>query len=531
MIGPGTIDNAQDAEGKPLLELHGITKLFGSTLANDHISLTIERAEIHALLGENGAGKSTLMNLLYGLYRPDSGTIDVGGRRVEINSPRDAASLGIQMVHQHFMLGLPFTVAENVVLGNEPHRLRFLLDSKKAADQVRALSERYGLQVDPNARIESLSVGERQRVEILKALYREAEILILDEPTAVLTPPETEQLFAVMRRLRADNKSVIFISHKLREVLSIADRITVLRRGQLISTCAAKQATERELIEMMVGHLVDWQPTEASPGVGPCLLEVRNLQFTDRRARVEIVKNVSFEIRAGEILGIAGVEGNGQRELVEILCGLRPASGGTLTLDQKNLIHASPREIMEAGVACIHEDRQAIGIIGDFTLAENLILGKHCYRPFARNQMLDGKAIEEHAQTLVQTFDVRPGTTELKAKYLSGGNQQKLVAGRELSSNRVKLLIAAQPSRGLDVSATMFIYQKLREMRNKGTAVLLISADLDELKLLSDRIAVIFRGEIVACKPSLEFTDTELGALMLRGRPAADACVGTQCIR
>jgi len=505
------------------VEIRGITKRFGTTLANDCIDLDIRRGEIHALLGENGAGKSTLMNILYGLYRPDAGSIHVNGRRVEINSPRDAAALGIQMVHQHFMLGLPFSVAENLVLGLEPLEAGFLLDRRKAEAVVRALSKQYGLDVDPRARVESLSVGVRQRVEILKALYRGAQILILDEPTTVLAPLEIAALFKVMRRLKAEGKTVIFITHKLREVMAVADQVTVLRHGRVIGTRLIDEVDEDILVEMAVGRLVEADSSSASTTRGEIVLRVQGLHAVDPHRGVEVLCGINLEVRAGEILGIAGIEGNGQSELVEVLTGLRPAAGGSICLDGTELVGRPPRWIMEHGLVCIHEDRQSRGLVGDFTVSENLVLGEQCHPHFRRGPILDAKAVLDRAQQLVRDFDIRPPRPDMQAKYLSGGNQQKLVTARELSTERVRLLVASQPCHGLDVPTTIFIHRKLREKRDAGTAVLLLSADLDEVKLLSDHIAVIHQGKIVATGPTGTFSDAELGALMLRGQPEAEA--------
>jgi ABC-type uncharacterized transport system ATPase subunit len=504
------------------LSIHDITKRFGATVANDHINLDIGRGEIHAILGENGAGKTTLMNMLYGLYKPDAGSISVYGQPVSIDSPREASALGIQMVHQHFMLGLPFTVAENLVIGYEPTQGGVLLDLRKARDAVRTLSDRYGLNVDPDTRIRSLSVGLRQRVEILKALYREARILILDEPTAVLSPLEIAELFAIMRRLKSEDKTVLFITHKLHEVMSIADRVTALRHGRLVGTHDVDEVTEEQLVQMMVGRLIEPETPDAVTGGGHPVLQINELSASDPLRGVEVLHNLNLEAKAGEILGIAGVEGNGQSELVEVLIGLRPIGSGRVVLDGKIINGLSPRRIMECGVACIHEDRQSRGLIGDFTISENLILGEQYRAPYRKGVTLESDTIATHAQKLIESFDIRPRDPDILAKYLSGGNQQKLVAARELSNRHMRLLIASQPTRGLDVGATRFIHRQLRIMRERGAAVLLISADLDEVKLLSDRIAIIYKGEIVATGARGTFTDTELGVLMMRGRHEVD---------
>ena len=505
------------------IELRGVTKRFGPTLANDRIDLDIRQGEIHAILGENGAGKSTLMNILYGLYRPDAGSITVYGQPAQIHSPREATALGIQMVHQHFMLGMPFSVAENLVIGHEPRKVAGLLDRKQAEETARSLSRRYGLDVDPKSRVESLPVGVRQRVEILKALYRAARILILDEPTAVLTPPEIVELFEIMRRLKTEQKTVIFITHKLREVMSVADRVTVLRHGRLVGTHPIAQVSEEMLVEMMVGRLVEAEASGEAAIGGKTVLQVRGLRAPGHQPGVEALRGVDLDILEGEILGIAGVEGNGQTELVEALVGLRPATAGEIRLDDVSINGRSPRKILERGLVCIHEDRQARGVIGEFTVEENLILGEHYQPPLKRTLFLDREAIQGRTRTLIRDFDIRPPRPDMKAKYLSGGNQQKLVVAREVSARRLRLLIASQPTRGLDVGATQFIHRKLRELRDAGVALLLVSADLDEVKLLSSRIAVMYRGEIIADRAGGAYRDAELGALMLRGRQTTEA--------
>ncbi|MCJ7533772.1 MAG: ABC transporter ATP-binding protein [Anaerolineales bacterium] len=509
------------------LEIRGITKYFGFLAANDHINLAIGQGEIHAILGENGAGKSTLMNILYGLYQPDAGTIRVYGKQVKIHSPREATALGIQMVHQHFMLGLPFTVAENLVLGNEPLTRGMLLDKRRAETIVRTLSARYGLEVNPNTYVENLSVGEMQRVEILKALYRQANILILDEPTAVLTPLETRDLFKVMQRLKEDQKTVIFITHKLREVMEVADRVTVLRQGLVVGTHEIHMVNETKLVEMMVGKLIQFEPSLEKSCPGAPVLQMRDVWFSDPHKKIDTLSRITLDIRAGEILGIAGVEGNGQAELVEILIGLLRPRKGSIQLQGLELIRLSPRRIMEAGVACIHEDRQVKGLIVDFSVSENLILGDHYYPPNRHGLMLNHSAIDEISSKSIAAFDIRPPNPKVLVRFLSGGNQQKLILARELREKNIKLLIASQPSRGLDVNATIFVHQTIRRFRAKDCAILLISADLDEIKQLSDRIAVLYRGEIVALGPKESFSDVELGSLMLIGHKPTSTEVAT----
>ncbi len=502
----------------PALEVQGITKRFGTTLANDNIDLKIEQGEIHAILGENGAGKTTLMNILYGLYTPDAGIIRVAGSPVEIKSPRDATSLGIQMVHQHFMLGMPFSVADNLVLGLEPTRAGVLIDRQAAVSIVHNLSERFGLKVDPHAIVRDLSVGEMQRVEILKALFREARILILDEPTAVLTPLEIKDLFDVMRRLKANQKPVIFITHKLREVMAVADRVSVLRQGKLVGTHPINEVTEARLIELMVGKSVRQETTERVTVTGEPVLRVQNLSVVDKRRKITLLREISLVVNAGEILGIAGVEGNGQTELVDTLNGLIKAQSGSAKLNGLELLGLSPRKIMEAGLTCIHEDRLRKGLVTDFTVSENLILGAHYLEPIRQRLMMNQNKIAQICGNLIQDFDIRPPAPKMLVKYLSGGNQQKLILARELNTRGMKLLIASQPTRGLDVSATIFVHRTLHDLRDNGIGVLFISADLDEIRLLSDRIAVMYRGEIVATGGCDDFTDARLGSLMLTGQ-------------
>jgi general nucleoside transport system ATP-binding protein len=499
------------------LEIQGITKSFGELVANDHIDLAIGQGEIHAILGGNGAGKSTLMNILSGLYQSDAGILRVYGNQVKIRSPREAAALGIQMVHQHFMLGMPFTVSENLVLGNEPRSKGLFLNRKRANAIVSELSERYGLAINPNARVENLSVGEMQRVEILKALYREANILILDEPTAVLTPPETKDLFKVMRRLKEEQKTVIFITHKLREVMEVADRITVLRQGKVVNTLDVHEVDEAKLVEMMVGKLIQPESSMRKANFGPPVLEVHDVWFSDPHKKIDTLCGITLNVCAGEILGIAGVEGHGQTELVETLVGLMHPRKGSIKLQGVELTGLSPRKIMENGVACIHEDRHAKGLILDFSVNENLTLGDHYYPPNCRSWMLNQNAIADFCSKAIKSYDIRPSNPKTLVRYLSGGNQQKLILARELKEKNTKLLIASQPSRGLDVNATSFIHQMIRNFREKGCAVLLISADLDEIKQLSDRIAVIYQGKIVGLDLKETFSDAEIGSLMLTG--------------
>jgi simple sugar transport system ATP-binding protein len=499
----------------PILELAGITKRFPGIVANDRVSLDLRAGEVHALLGENGAGKSTLMNVLYGLYDPDEGEIRVKGEKVSFSSPRAAIDHGIGMVHQHFMLIPVMTVAENVVLGTEPTEAGVLLDYGEAHAKVAELASSFGFAVDPDARIEDITVGQQQRVEILKALYRKADILILDEPTAVLTPQEAQELFAILKDLVAEGMSVIFISHKLNEVLDIADRITVLRRGKVIETLPAAGATEENLARLMVGRdvLLRVEKSPASPGEP--LLRVTDLSVRDDRD-VEKVRGVSFEVREGEIVGIAGVDGNGQTELIDALAGLRNPESGEIELAGEECMRATVREQYDRGIGHIPQDRQRRGLVLDFSIAENVALHDFRKPPNARFGWLSPKRLVERARRLIREFDVRGGGADSKASALSGGNQQKVILAREIDRDP-KLLIAAQPTRGLDVGAIEFVHRRLIEERDEGRAVLLVSLELDEILSLSDRILVMFEGEIVGEFPP-SATEEELGLAMTGGR-------------
>jgi general nucleoside transport system ATP-binding protein len=502
----------------PLLELRGITKRFPGVLANDKVDLDLLHGEVHALLGENGAGKSTLMNILYGLYTPDEGEIVLGGKPIELGSTKAAIEHGIGMVHQHFMLIPVMTVAENIVLAIEPRHRAVLLDYDAARKRVRELSERYGLAVDPDARIDRITVGQQQRVEILKALYRGAEILILDEPTAVLAPQEAQELFEILRSLKSQGKSIIFISHKLNEVLEVADRITVLRRGVVVDTIPAAGATEEGLARMMVGRevllRVDKRPAEP----GAPLLAVEGLTVTDDRG-LEAVRDVSFEVRAGEIVGLAGVDANGQSELIDAIAGLRPAAAGRVVIDGKDVTNLTAREALEAGVGHIPEDRHRRGLVLPFSLTENLALHNYRYEPDSRRGFLNLRAMVQRARRLLKEFDVRGGRPPTPAGALSGGNQQKVVLAREIDGEP-KVLIAAQPTRGLDVGAIEFVHRRLVEQRDAGRAVFLVSLELEEILSLSDRILVIYEGRIVGEFPPTA-TEEELGFAMTGGRRQA----------
>jgi len=502
-----------------VLEMRGIRKEFPGTLANDDVSLDVRRGEVHALLGENGAGKSTLMNILYGLYRPDAGEILVNGRTVEFGSARDAISTGIGMVHQHFMLIPVMTVAENIVLGVEP-RKGLLLDERTAERRVHDLSERFGLAVDPAALVSDITVGQQQRVEILKALYRGADILILDEPTAVLTPQEAHELFEIIRSLQADGKSIIFISHKLNEVLEIADRITVLRRGRKIETVPSDGATEESLARAMVGRDVLLRVEKAPAQPGDVLLSVEDLHVRDERG-IEKVRGVSLEVRAGEIVGVAGVDGNGQTELIDAITGLMKSESGTIRVAGEEVRDASAREMLDAGVGHIPEDRQRRGLVLEFSIAENIALHDYAKPPDSKWSWLFPSRLVARARGLITEFDIRGGGPLTAAGGLSGGNQQKVVAAREIARDP-KVLIAAQPTRGLDVGAIEYLHRRLVTERDEGRAVLLISLELEEILSLSDRILVIYEGEIVG-EHDASVSEEQIGFEMLGGRerPAA----------
>jgi simple sugar transport system ATP-binding protein len=496
-----------------LLELRGITKRFPGVVANDDVSFDLRKGEVHALLGENGAGKSTLMNILYGLYHPDEGEIRMNGRPVRINSPREAIDLGIGMVHQHFMLIPVMTVAENIVLASEPTSGPFL-DVDEAKRRVSDISKRFGLAVRPEARVESISVGQQQRVEILKALYRGAEILILDEPTAVLTPQEAQELFDVIRSLKAQGESIIFITHKLNEVLEIADRITVLRRGKTVDTVPREGASEDGLARMMVGRDVLLRVEKKPAEPGRPLLRVDDLFVRDLRG-LEAVRGVSLEVRAGEIVGIAGVDGNGQSELIDALTGLAKPDSGRIVLADEDVTSEGARELLDAGMGHIPEDRQVRGLVLDFTLAENLALHEYREEPDSRWGWLYPRRMIERAAEALRAFDVRGGGPQTRASSLSGGNQQKVVVARELG-REPKVLIAAQPTRGLDVGAIEFIHRRLVEERDEAKGILLVSFELDEILSLSDRILVMYEGRIVGEYPP-DVTHEELGIAMTGG--------------
>jgi simple sugar transport system ATP-binding protein len=476
------------------LELVDITKRFGSLVANDGVSITVAEGEIHGLLGENGAGKSTLMNVLFGLLQPDHGEIRIGGEPVSITNPGDAVRAGIGMVHQHFMLVPVFTVAENVVLGLEPTRARVFFDRRKAAADIRRLSAEYGLEVDPDALVEDLPVGVQQRVEILKALQRHARVLILDEPTSVLTPQETESLFRIMRSLAASGRSILFITHKLKEVLAVADRITVMRLGKVVGTTTPAESGEHELAALMVGRSVELTVRKDRANPGEPVLRLRGVTVHNERG-LTAVTDLDLDVRAGEIVALAGVQGNGQTELVEAITGLRHIESGSISVAGRDLSHATPRQVIHAGVAHVPEDRQADGLVLPLPIADNLVLDLYGDAPFAGRLSRDLRTVHSNAEEKVREFDIRARSVDDPASSLSGGNQQKVVLARELTMP-LKVLVASQPTRGLDVGSIEYVHQRIVAERDKGVAVLIVSSELDEVLALGDRIAVMSRGRI-----------------------------------
>jgi len=509
-----------DARRK-VLEMRHITKRFPGIVANDDVSLDLYEGEVHALLGENGAGKSTLMNILYGLYHPDEGEIEIMGKPVRLGTPSAAIDAGVGMVHQHFMLIPVMTVAENIVLGMEPKHEGVILDTGEANERVQEISERFGLAVDPRAKIEDITVGQQQRVEILKALYRNADILVLDEPTAVLTPQEARELFEIVRSLTAQGKSIIFISHKLNEVTEIADRITVLRRGKLIETISAEGATEQGLAELMVGRNVLLRVEKSASHPTEPLLEVEGLHVFDDRA-IEKVRGLSFQVRAGEIVGIAGIDGNGQTELIDAMSGLRKIAAGVVKLGGVDVTNEGVYDHYNAGLGHVPEDRQRRGLVLEFSIAENLALQNYRHEPDSKLGWLYPRRLLDRARRLITEFDIRGGGPGTPGGALSGGNQQKVVLAREIDRDP-RVLIAAQPTRGLDVGAIEFVHRRLVEERDEGRGVLLISLELEEILSLSDRILVMFEGEIMGEFPPTA-TEEELGVAMIgggRGKEAA----------
>ena len=500
-----------------MLELRAITKRFGEVLANDHIDIRVEPGTIHAIVGENGAGKSTAMRIAYGFYTADSGEILVDGQPRQIQTPHDAIRLGIGMVHQHFMLVDTMTVAENIVLGAEPGSAA-AIDLSKASEEIRALSNEFRLSVDPNALVHDLSVGQQQRVELLKALYRHARLLILDEPTAVLTPQEVEEFFTILRRMREQGKTVIIITHKLSEVLAISDDVTVMRDGRVVGRVKTAETNAAELARMMVGRdvLLRVEKPDAEPG--ETVLSLRHLTVSVSGGERGL-RDVSFDVRAGEIVGVAGVEGNGQTELIEVLAGLVPAAqvGGNVLFRERDITRTNARERYEMGIAHVPEDRHRRGLLLDFDLSENSILGLHYRKPaVSAGPLLDLRGIRARAQEIIRDFDVRPANPDLPARALSGGNQQKLIIGREFGLNP-KLLLISQPTRGVDIGAIEFIHRKLVELRDDGCAILLVSAELEEVTSLADRLLVIYHGRIVGEVDPKQTTQEEIGLLMTGG--------------
>ena len=506
--------------GTPVLEVRGITKRFPGVIANQDVDLVLNAGEIHCLLGENGAGKSTLVNVVFGLYQPDEGEILVDGEAVRFTNSADAIARGIGMVHQHFQLIPVFSVVENVVLGNESTKGAFLdLDSARA--RILDIGERYGLHVDPDAKVGDLSVGEQQRVELVKALYREADILILDEPTAVLTPGEVDDFFAVIRNLVDQGKSIIFITHKLREVLAVADRISVLRGGRLVGSADPSEATQQSLANLMVGRDVVFQVEKGAASPGEAVLSVRGMTVEDDRG-LRAIEGLDLEVRAGEIFGVAGVEGNGQRELVEALSGMRTKRAGTMHITDTDATRMTPRQITELGVAHIPEDRNKHGVVGAYSISDNMVLNRYHHAPFARRWFRNPAAARAEAVELIDKFDIRTPGPDVAVETLSGGNQQKVVVARELTGD-VKLILVAQPTRGLDVGSIEFIHKQFIALRDAGAAILLVSAELDEILSLSDRIGVLYRGSIVGTFDGADATREQLGLLMASGaQPPAE---------
>ena len=502
------------AERVPILEITGITKTFPGVIANEDVDLVLHEGEIHCLLGENGAGKSTLMNVVFGLYHPDAGTIRVRGEEVTFSGVADAIARGIGMVHQHFQLIPVFTVAENVILGDELTNGAFL-DLNEARRRIRDIGERYGLDVDPDAKVGDLSVGAQQRVELVKALFREADILILDEPTAVLTPGEVDDFFAIVRSLVDQGKSIIFITHKLREVLAVADRITVLRGGRVAGSADPNEATQQSLANLMVGRDVVFQVEKSAAAPTDVVLRIRDLGVDDDRG-LRAIDGLSLNVRAGEIFGVAGVEGNGQRELIEAVTGMRPVEHGSVEILGRDATNKNPRAITRMGTAHVPEDRSKHGLVGSYSIADNVVLNRYNTAPFVKRWVRQTAAIDAEAARLVEQYDVRTPGIHVPVDNLSGGNQQKVIIARELSGD-VKVLFVAQPTRGLDVGSIEFIHNQIIALRDEGVAVLLVSAELDEILSLSDRIGVLYRGALVGEVDGSDASREELGFLMATG--------------
>ncbi|KAA2397813.1 ABC transporter ATP-binding protein [Bacillus cereus] len=497
-----------------VIEMNNITKVFPGIVANDDITLQVKQGEIHALLGENGAGKSTLMNVLFGLYQPEQGEIKIKGNPVKITNPNIANDLGIGMVHQHFMLVHNFTVTENIILGNEPKK-NGKIAVEEAAKEIKQLSEQYGLAVDPHAKIEDISVGMQQRVEILKTLYRGAETLIFDEPTAVLTPQEIHELIQIMKKLVQEGKSIILITHKLKEIMEVCDRCTIIRKGKGIGTVNVAETDEHKLAELMVGRQVNFKTEKIEAKPKEEVLSIANLIVHDTR-KLPAVKGLDLTVRAGEIVGIAGIDGNGQSELIEAITGLRKVESGSIAIKGKEITNWPVRRITEEGIGHIPEDRHKHGLVLDFSVRDNIVLQTYYKNPFSKKGILNFSKITQKAKALIEQFDVRTPSEQTLARALSGGNQQKAIIAREVDRNP-DLLIAAQPTRGLDVGAIEFIHKKLIEQRDNGKAVLLLSLELDEILNVSDRVAVIYEGEIVAIVDAKETNEQQLGLLMAGG--------------
>ncbi|MRA70751.1 heme ABC transporter ATP-binding protein [Bacillus thuringiensis serovar brasilensis] len=497
-----------------VIEMNNITKVFPGIVANDDITLQVKQGEIHALLGENGAGKSTLMNVLFGLYQPEQGEIKIKGNPVKITNPNIANDLGIGMVHQHFMLVHNFTVTENIILGNEPKK-NGKIAVEEAAKEIKQLSEQYGLAVDPHAKIEDISVGMQQRVEILKTLYRGAEILIFDEPTAVLTPQEIHELIQIMKKLVQEGKSIILITHKLKEIMEVCDRCTIIRKGKGIGTVNVAETDEHKLAELMVGRQVNFKTEKIEAKPKEEVLSIANLIVHDTR-KLPAVKGLDLTVRAGEIVGIAGIDGNGQSELIEAITGLRKVESGSIAIKGKEITNWPVRRITEEGIGHIPEDRHKHGLVLDFSVRDNIVLQTYYKNPFSKKGILNFSKITQKAKALIEQFDVRTPSEQTLARALSGGNQQKAIIAREVDRNP-DLLIAAQPTRGLDVGAIEFIHKKLIEQRDNGKAVLLLSLELDEILNVSDRVAVIYEGKIVAIVDAKETNEQQLGLLMAGG--------------
>lgn len=497
-----------------VVEMKKITKVFPGTIANDSVDFDLEKGEIHVLLGENGAGKTTLMNVLYGLYQQESGEIFINGNKVDIKSPKEAIALGIGMVHQHFMLVHNFTVAQNMVLGFEPKK-GMNIDIDKAVKDTLELSKKYGFNIDPKAVIEDMTVGQQQKVEILKALYRGADILILDEPTAVLTPQEIDELGVILKNLVKEGKSIILITHKLKEVMKMSDRVTIIRRGKLIDVVQTKETSIDALAEGMVGRKVNLVANKGESKTGDTVLSIDNLTVLDNRG-LPAVKSVNLEVKRGEILAVAGVDGNGQTELIEAISGLRKSKEGKVELNKNDITNKSPREIIESGLGHIAEDRHKRGLVLGNTLVENSILGIHHRKPFSNGIIMNYKKIREYTVKLIKDYDVRTPNEDVNASALSGGNQQKIIIGREIEKCP-ELIIAAQPTRGVDVGAIEYIHKRLIEERDKGRGVMLVSLELDEVMALADRVAVIYDGKIVDVLDRKDVTEQKLGILMAGG--------------